>query len=92
MHKNRKERQVLRQADGPKEKARGQSEKWANREHSLQPFLVFGQLPAPPSIALREMEREGRKGTGREEVQTSTAGDGVVRRNRKKMQLQRFGE
>ena len=42
----------------------GTVEKWANREPSLslQPLLVFGQQPAPPSTALREMEREGRRG------------------------------
>lgn len=44
------------------EREGGQSEKWANREPSLQRLLEFGQQPVPPSIALREMEREERKG------------------------------
>lgn len=37
-------------------------EKWANGEPSPQHLLVFGQQPAPPSIALRKMEREERIG------------------------------
>lgn len=42
---------------------------WRNRQTgnpllSLQPLLVSGRQPAPPSIALREMEREERKGWG----------------------------
>lgn len=43
---------------------------------SLQPLLVFGQQPAPPSTALREMGREGRKGwQGRGEVRMSLWGE-----------------
>lgn len=34
--------------------------KWLNRELSPQHLIVFGQKPAPPSIALRKMEREER--------------------------------
>lgn len=34
---------------------------------SPQPLLIFGQEPAPPSIALREMERKGKDG-GRGEL------------------------
>lgn len=45
-----------------REREGGQSEKWVNREPSLQRLLEFGQQPVPPSIALREMEREERKG------------------------------
>lgn len=52
------DRQTGREGKG---KRQGQSEKWVNREPSLQPLLVFGQQPALPSEALREMEREGWK-------------------------------
>lgn len=49
--------------EGKKNKReRGQSEKWANRKPSLQRLLEFGQQPIPPSVALREMEREERRG------------------------------
>lgn len=89
MHKNSEERQVLRQADRQDQKERQQSEKMANREPSLQPFLVSGQQPAFPSIALREMEREEKKNGERRD---SGEGDGELRRYRKKMQLQRFRE
>lgn len=66
MHTDGEDRQVLRQPDRQDQKGRQQSEKWANREPSLHPLLGFGQPPAPPSIALREMEREERKKWGEE--------------------------
>lgn len=43
---------------------------------SLQPLLVFGQQPAPPSTALREMERQGRRGWQRGEMRHGRGGTG----------------
>lgn len=60
-----------RSRDWRTERKRKRGDSWRNGQTgnpllSLHPLLVSGRQPAPPSIALREMEREERKGWGEE--------------------------